>query len=377
MQPRRSFDSRTQRKLRTMALAAMAAMAAPMAAMADLGAVGDVYVSESYYGDILQYDAETGASVGTFAVSPGASTPLGQEWGPDGNLYVCTTFSLTHWRLLRYDGVTGANLGPVIVEQGDVLNVGKAIAFGPDGDLYIGNWAQHKVTRYDGETFEVKATFQDPGILGTPNDMAFAPNGNLMVLSGANAHIVEFSTDESSLDGESGLKLIGVFAGPAPGASLQPQSFAFGPNGDIFIAHTGDGGIARFNGTTGDFTGWFLTESECPKPSGIIFDNYGRLLVGNYNTWDVLAFDAETAEPLGVFIPSHNGSPFHMTIKPAPQPECGFADLNCDGVVDGVDLLILLSAWGSCDARSDCPADLNEDGVVDGADLLMLLSNWG
>jgi hypothetical protein len=43
---------------------------------------------------------------------------------------------------LRYDGETGANLGPVIVEQGDVLNVGKAIAFGPDGDLYIGNWAQ-------------------------------------------------------------------------------------------------------------------------------------------------------------------------------------------------------------------------------------------
>jgi hypothetical protein len=53
-----------------------------MTAMADLGAVGDVYVSESYYGDILQYDGKTGDSVGTFAVSPGSSTPLGQEWGP-------------------------------------------------------------------------------------------------------------------------------------------------------------------------------------------------------------------------------------------------------------------------------------------------------
>lgn len=52
-------------------------------------------------------------------------------------------------------------------------------------------------------------------------------------------------------------------------------------------------------------------------------------------------------------------------------------DLNGDGSVDGLDLLILLSAWGVCDDPDDCPADLNDDGVVDGLDLLILLSNWG
>jgi hypothetical protein len=52
-------------------------------------------------------------------------------------------------------------------------------------------------------------------------------------------------------------------------------------------------------------------------------------------------------------------------------------DLNGDGVVDGADLLILLSAWGTCADPDDCPADLNDDGVVDGADLLILLSIWG
>jgi hypothetical protein len=60
------------------------------------------------------------------------------------------------------------------------------------------------------------------------------------------------------------------------------------------------------------------------------------------------------------------------------EPECPIpADLNCDGVVDGADLLILLSAWGQCADPSDCPADLNNDGDVDGADLLILLSSWG
>lgn len=50
-------------------------------------------------------------------------------------------------------------------------------------------------------------------------------------------------------------------------------------------------------------------------------------------------------------------------------------DLNGDGVVNVADMLILLAAWGPCDA-SHCPADLNDDGVVNAADLLVLLSNW-
>jgi len=53
------------------------------------------------------------------------------------------------------------------------------------------------------------------------------------------------------------------------------------------------------------------------------------------------------------------------------------ADLNCDGVVNGADLGILLSSWGQCVDGALCPADLNGDGVVDGADLGILLSNWG
>jgi hypothetical protein len=57
--------------------------------------------------------------------------------------------------------------------------------------------------------------------------------------------------------------------------------------------------------------------------------------------------------------------------------DCPPADLNCDGVVDGSDLLILLSEWGECDDPDDCPADLNNDGFVDGSDLLILLSEWG
>ncbi|MDA0214301.1 MAG: hypothetical protein O2875_02940 [Planctomycetota bacterium] len=47
-------------------------------------------------------------------------------------------------------------------------------------------------------------------------------------------------------------------------------------------------------------------------------------------------------------------------------------DLNSDGFVNGVDLAILLSGWGTNDPQ----ADINHDGIVDGGDLTILLSAW-
>jgi hypothetical protein len=48
-------------------------------------------------------------------------------------------------------------------------------------------------------------------------------------------------------------------------------------------------------------------------------------------------------------------------------------DIDGDGVVDINDLLLLISAWGSCDA---CEADINVDGAVDVQDLLSLIAAW-
>jgi DNA-binding beta-propeller fold protein YncE len=70
------------------------------------------------------------------------------------------------------------------------------------------------------------------------------------------------------------------------------------------------------------------------------------------------------------------------------------ADLNNDCVVDVIDLLLLLDAWGECPGQGvpvkrvpvkgvpvkggcdNCPADLNGDCSVDVLDLLVLLDEW-
>ncbi len=49
------------------------------------------------------------------------------------------------------------------------------------------------------------------------------------------------------------------------------------------------------------------------------------------------------------------------------------ADINGDEVVDVLDLLAVLSAWGAAGGVED----VNEDGVVDVLDLLVVLSAWG
>ncbi len=52
------------------------------------------------------------------------------------------------------------------------------------------------------------------------------------------------------------------------------------------------------------------------------------------------------------------------------------ADITLDGVVNGIDLAALLSAWGS-DGGLTPRADCNRDGLVDGADLGIVLGGWG
>ena len=53
---------------------------------------------------------------------------------------------------------------------------------------------------------------------------------------------------------------------------------------------------------------------------------------------------------------------------------CCRADINNDGIVNGVDLAIVLGFWGVNYAN---PADLNGDCVVNGVDLAIVLGQWG
>ena len=53
-------------------------------------------------------------------------------------------------------------------------------------------------------------------------------------------------------------------------------------------------------------------------------------------------------------------------------------DANGDGVVDILDLLVVIDQWGVCpDEPAECPGDVTGDRVTDVQDLLMVIEHWG
>ena len=66
--------------------------------------------------------------------------------------------------------------------------------------------------------------------------------------------------------------------------------------------------------------------------------------------------------------------PNAFTYEAPPCP----ADLNGDGVVNSLDMIILLNAFGNCPpSPTSCPADLNGDGVVNALDVIILSNAYG
>jgi hypothetical protein len=51
-------------------------------------------------------------------------------------------------------------------------------------------------------------------------------------------------------------------------------------------------------------------------------------------------------------------------------------DVNRDGLVNSVDLAVVLTQWGICRPGS-CAGDIDRTGMVDSADLGIVLTNWG
>ena len=113
---------------------------------------GDLLVSSRFTNNVLRYDAMTGAFKSVFASGNGLANPNGIAYGPDGNLYVGLGDEA---RVLRFHGQTGEFMDEFIgpAAPGGLVNC-RAIAFGPDGNLYVNSGSGNQVLKYDGRSAE-------------------------------------------------------------------------------------------------------------------------------------------------------------------------------------------------------------------------------
>jgi hypothetical protein len=167
----------------------------------DFGPGGNLFVAD---GDtVLEYDGATGAFVGAFVTAGdgglGGATAL--HFGPGGNLFVVATpGGGTAGAVFEFDGNSGAFIEEFVALGSGGLGISFDFAFGPGGDLFASTLIAGQVIRYDGSTGEpvtCPCSCIDPcpsealpdanyviSGLTFPSGLAFAPNGDLLVVDG-------------------------------------------------------------------------------------------------------------------------------------------------------------------------------------------------
>ena len=255
---------------------------------------------------VQEFDSTTGAFVRFFV--PGGSNngppqPGALAFGPNGDLFLTDMSTST---VDEYNGRTGAFVRTFVPYGGGGLNSPADLTFGPNGDLFVSD--HFKVLEYNGTTGAFVRTFVPYGGGGllSPADLKFGPNGDLFVSD-------HFKVQE--YDGVTGA-FVKTFVPPGSGGL---GNMVFGPNGDLFVSDSSAGTILEYNGKTGAFVSIFVTKGSggLINPSGLAFGPHGELFVGsNGNTFPsadaaVLEYDGTTGAFVKTFVPFLGGGLIH------------------------------------------------------------------
>jgi streptogramin lyase len=232
---------------------------------------------------ILRYDDKTGAFLDTFVSggTNGLTVPNYMAIGPDGNLYV-SEFA-PNGSIRRYSPGTGDFID--IFAEGDGFSGVFGPQFGPDGNLYVGRFEAGEIARYDRATGDFIDVFVPHGEGGVEflNGFTFGPGNNLYVGSGA---------DIQQFDGTTG-EYLGVFATtPNLPADANLNRPLFGPDGNLYARNIAANSIERYNGTTGDFLDTFASGHGLSDPLGFTFGPDGNLYVASTGNDRILRYSS-------------------------------------------------------------------------------------
>ncbi len=267
----------------------------------------DLLVSSRFTNNILRYDASTGAFRGVFAQGPELANPNGIAYGPDGNLYVGLGDGNA---ILKYHGQSGAFLGPFTQPGAGGLSSVRDIEFGPDGDLYVASALNDRVLRYDGLTGDfVGVAAQGAGLDG-PVGLAFGPTGELYVGAALINRVFAFSD--------------GVFQRSFNAGTTHRNAtgLAFNDAGELLVAQSVTNEILAFDGEQGTLNR-VLATGIMNIPIYMERSPSGELIVGSFGNSAVLRYDANTGAFLGTLVPSGRGglSGTHdFAFVPVPEP---------------------------------------------------------
>lgn len=117
----------------------------------------------------------------------------------------------------------------------------QGIAFDPDGNLYVSSGA-NQILHYD-NIGAFKGVFAAGGGLNTPQGLTFGPDKHLYVVDLINSSVLQF-------DGSSG-----DYLGPFTSGEILniPTGLIFGPDGDLYVTSTGNNAVLSLPVTPASF----------------------------------------------------------------------------------------------------------------------------
>jgi streptogramin lyase len=160
--------------------------------------------------------------------------------------------------------------------------------------LLVSSAATDSILVYSGQTGEFIGTFASSGVLENPRYFAFGPDGNLYVASWTNHNVVRYN-------GQTG-EFMDVFVTPSGGYPKEPYGIAFGPDGNLFLGEPSYDRVLKFSGQTGQFINTFIS-SGLTHPTGLHFHGDGLLYITNSSTGDdVRRYDSLTGASFDTFV---------------------------------------------------------------------------
>ncbi len=175
----------------------------------------------------------------------------------------------------------------------------RGMAVASDGTIYVADTLNHRVWRVDGEggIDSFGGYGADLGQFNEPWDVAIGAEGNIYVADTWNHRIQKFDADLRPLGSWGGIVQVTMTGIPtAQGLFYGPRGIALGPEGELFVADTGNKRVQVFDADGGflrEFGGWGSGPGKLDEPVGIAISSEGIVAVAD--TWNrrVQLFDRQ------------------------------------------------------------------------------------